>query len=190
MSAVLAPRKTHSAAYWRYSMARSLFRLAYSAPQRPHTVETGYGWRRDERRPNNELRDQAEAWASKADPRAISFLARREEAPLESCLRARFHASNPRMREVVGGKWVDAGYPNRRYALAQLRFACLSYRGANRRYLYGFDTSGYRLLDAQAKRIAATRASREAEAQMLDMAQRCVNRMDEARAAYAQAVAA
>lgn len=138
----------------------------------------------------NPIRDHAVALASNANPRAISFLSRREEAPLESCLRARFHASNPRMREVVGGKWVDAGYPNRRHALAQLGFACLSYRGANRRHLYGFNTNGYRLLDAQAKRIAATRASREAEARMLDMAQRCVNRMDEARAAYAQAVAA
>lgn len=137
----------------------------------------------------NPTRDRAVAEAYKLDPRCAALLLRRMEAPMDSTLRARFHADNPRMKEVVGGKWVDAGHPHRRHALAQLRAGLLTFRSAMKGRLYPFAT-GYGLLDAKAKRIAATSASHEAQAKMLAVAEECVSATNSAVAAWRQAVAA
>lgn len=165
--------------------ARRLYRMA--------DADTGYSFdnriTRSGRNPLahghvNPTRDRAVAEAHNLDPLCVRFLSRRMDIPMVSALRAKFTADNPRMVDVVNGKWVDAGFPHRRHALAQLRNGLLYGRGAMKGHLYPYPT-GYGLLDAKARRIAATITSRAAQTEMLGMAQRCVNRVDQIRAALA-----
>lgn len=154
--------KPHVQARAAYRAARGLFRLAEAAPQRPATVLTSSGYRRDERSPNNEYRDEAVRLAHGADPRAVSHLARHVDDSMQSSPREWFGLCE---------------------SVLERRDTLLRYRFTARRLVWRFDTSGFRLLDAKAKRIASAKASREAEARMLAAAQACVDLTESAVAA-------
>lgn len=126
----------------------------------------------------NPTRDRAVAEAHNLHPLCVTFLGRRKDSRMASLLRA-----------SLEHELAIADARQRRAAIYRMGMTLhTSYRGAMKGRLFAF-TTGYSLLDAKAKRIAATTASHAAQATMLAEAQKCVTATKAAVAAWQQVAA-